>query len=517
MSATIATKTTRNALVLIVSSVFTRAILLLWQIGLTTALGPEVSGIYTTVQSLMAVSTAVVGFGLGIILIRDVAREPQKISQYWTSILFLQTVLGLLAYVMSVGAALLAGYSDIIVAYTAIGGLSLMIDIFGTMASDLLVAQERMTIKSVIEVGHIIIRVLSAAVFLRLGWGVMGVYIATLATGIIRSALFWAVHLTQGFHPSMPLDRALTWRLFWNAAPLAVASFFNLLYQHIDKLITTALLGEKSTGYIGPAFTISQGVIEVLNTTILISLFPYMSRQYVADEQGYGERVATLLRLMFVFSLPVAVTITLFAEPIVLLIFKAPFAPTIGVLRILIWFAFLTMIGNVLVQALQVQNRQRRVLWIRLVGLVINVIFTVAVLLAFRDPQGAALSAVVTQALVLGLLLLQFPEMISGRSEKRKSKPTLMGRLGQFPEFVSDIMPGIRYTVRISLMAVISGAVMLLFGRIHFIVGSFVGLLVYAALIWRGGLADTDRALVRQIIAVIPGTAWLRARIAGRL
>lgn len=495
-----ASKTTRNAFVLIIATIFSSGIQLVWQLALTTALGPELYGIYGTVVSLMAVSTAVVNFGLGIIFIRDVAREPHKMGQYWTARLFLQTVLGLIAYLMSVGAAVLAGYDDIILAYTAIGGLSLIIDIFGTITSDMLIAQERMTIRAAIEIGYIVVRILLSAVLLSLGWGLLGVYIATLATGVLRSVLLWFTHTSKGFWPEMPLNRALAWHMFRDSSPMAVAAFFNLLYQHIDKLITTALIGARSTGYLGPAFTISTGVIEVLNTTILTALFPMMSRQYVDDPRAFGRLLATLTRLMFVLTLPVAFTITLFAEPIVLMIFKAQYAPTIGVLRFLIWFTFLTMIGNVLVQAMQVQNRQQRVLWIRAGGLVVNIVFTTAALVITRDPQGAALSAAVSQALVLALLFLQFPELLFAPNQ-----PT---RLGLNPKLVQ----GGLYVGRVALVALITSAVMLLVGQIHFILGSLVGLVVYAGLILRWGLNDSDRALVWQIVGVLPGGAWLRER-----
>lgn len=491
-SAPAASKTTKNALVLIIASILSQGILFVWSIGLQTVLGPEMNGVYGTVLSLMAVSTAVVNFGLGVILIRDVAREPHRIGQYWTATLFLQTVLGLLAYILALGVALFAGYDDMILGYTAIGGLSLLIDIFGTMSSDLLIAQERMALKSAIEIGHIIMRVLLAAVFLALGWGLLGVYIATLITGVIRSVLFWSTHTLKGFWPTMPLDRALTWRLFRDASPLAIAAFFNLMYQHIDKLITTWRLGTENTGYLGPAFTISQGVITVLNTTILIALFPYMSRQFVNEPREYAGRVSTLLRLIFVLSLPIALTITLFAEPIILMIFKAQYAPTIGVLRILIWFTFLTMVGNVLVQAMQVQNRQRRVLWIRASGLAINAVLTTTVLTLFRDPQGAALSAVLSETLVLSLLFAQFRAM----------------------EW--DTRQGLLYVARVILIAIVTGIVMVVIGQVHFLVGIPIGLAVYAALIWSFGLFETDRALMRQILAIIPGYAWVQRRWAVR-
>lgn len=508
MASPAASKTTRNAVVLIIASVFSNGIQFIWQIALGASLGPEAYGVYGTVVSLMAVSTAVANFGLGVILIRDVSRHPDKIAQYWTARLFLQTILGLLAYIMSISAAILAGYDHIILAYTAIGGLSLLIDIFGTMTADLLIAQERMMLRSLIEVGSIILRVLMAAVFLAMGWGLIGVYIATLVTGVLRSILFWGAHTIKGFWPQMPLDRRLTWRFFWDAAPLAAAAFFNLLYQHIDKLITTALIGVRGTGYLGPAFIISSGVIEVLNMTILTALFPYMSRQYVTDPQEYSRRVSTLLRLMFVFSLPIALTITLFAEPIVLTIFKAQYAPTIGVLRFLIWFTFLTMIGNVLVQALQVQNRQRRVLWIRVGGLIVNVVFTTLVLVIYRDPQGAALSAALGQGLVLVLLFLQFPELIFTDPRKIREKAALE----RFQDVIVALRPALLYIGRIAVLSLATILVMILVGQLHFVLGIIVGLLVYGALIWWGGLADSDRVLVNQILAIMPGHAWLRAR-----
>lgn len=492
MSAPAATKTTRNALVLIIASVLSNGIQFIWQFALATALGPQGIGIYGTVLSLMGVSSAVAGFGLGPIFIRDVARDPQAISRYWTARLFLQTILGGLAYIMAVGAALLAGYDHLIVAYTAIGALSLLIDILGTITADLLIAQERMTLRAAIEIGCIVLRVLVAALFLSFGWGLIGVYIATLATGVLRTVLYWGAHTIKGFWPKMPLDRPLTWRFFWDSAPLAAAGFFNLLYQHIDKLITTALIGVIGTGYLGPAFTISMGVIEVLNTTVLTALFPYMARLYVDDRKAYDQLVATMTRLVFVISLPVSLTITLFAEPIVLMIFKEQFAPTIGVLRFLIWFTFLTMIGNVLVQAMQVQNQQKRVLWIRAGGLILNVIFTTGTLVLFRDAAGAALSAAIAQAFVLALLFTEFPGLMA------------------------HARTGTLYVGRIALIGAVTGAVMLAVGQIHFIAGIVIGLIVYTVLGWIWGLADDDRALMHQILAVIPGQAWLRTRLAAR-
>jgi O-antigen/teichoic acid export membrane protein len=167
-------------------------VLFAWQIVLANWLGPDDQGIYSTVLSLIGITAPIVNFGLGVILIRDVARHPEQIRRYWTAILFLQTLLALAAYGGAVGAALI-GYSNnpAIIAFTAIGGLSLIVDIFGSMGSDLLLAQERMTVTSAVDIVHILLRVGLAALALASGWGLIGVYLATLLTGIVRSIGRW--------------------------------------------------------------------------------------------------------------------------------------------------------------------------------------------------------------------------------------------------------------------------------------------------------------------------------------
>ncbi|NJN37169.1 MAG: hypothetical protein HC794_09125 [Nitrospiraceae bacterium] len=69
---------------------------------------------------------------------------------------------------------------------------------------------------------------------------------------------------------------------------------------------------------------------------------------------------------------------------------------------------------------------------------------------------------------------------------------------------------------RIALMGLAASAVMLLMGQIHFLIGIGGGLMVYAALVGWGGLTESDRRLVAQILSLMPGQAWLRARWAAR-
>ena len=111
--------------------------------------GPSEYGIYGTIGGMMVTAASVASFGMGLIVIRDVAREPQKAGKYWTSMLFAQTVLALLAYVGMNGFAV--GYSETLRGLAALAGINLFVDLFGTMGYELLIAREKMVRASLVE------------------------------------------------------------------------------------------------------------------------------------------------------------------------------------------------------------------------------------------------------------------------------------------------------------------------------------------------------------------------------
>ena len=98
-----------------IASVISKGALYIWQLVLSPWLGPSEYGIYGTVGGLMVNAAAIASFGMGLIVIRDVAREPSKAGKYWSAMLYLQTVLALVAYIAMNGVAI--GYSETVRAY----------------------------------------------------------------------------------------------------------------------------------------------------------------------------------------------------------------------------------------------------------------------------------------------------------------------------------------------------------------------------------------------------------------
>lgn len=479
-----ARRAARNAGAIAAARLISSAALFGWQLVLARMLGDADFGVYSTISALFTIGATLAAFGMGMMVIRDVARRPERAGDYLTVTLVAQTLLALGAYAGINGAASALGYSEAIRAFTALAGLSLFADTLGNMAYDQLLAQERMVTTSIIETAHVLIRIALALLMLALGFGLLGVYAATIVSGFGRAAVLWRVLWRSGVRPRFPLDRPLTRLLLINSAPLALSAFINITYTQIDRLMTTSLLTEADTGHLGAAFVIVYGVIELLSTTILVAIFPMMSRAYAGGEESGSRPVFRFLvdKLSFftlLAGLCLALIFTLFAADITVPLFGEDFRPSADVLRVLIWYCAATMVVNVFAQAMMVQNRQRQFLVIRTGGLIGKLALNL-LLLPLIGVIGAAFASLTAELLVLLVVGARF-----GAGE------TLLqpGRL-----------------LRLGLASALTLLAMYAVGLLHPFLGIAAGIVVYPlSVLGLRVLAGDDLDLLYRLIAAMPG------------
>ncbi len=482
-----ARRAARNAGAIAAASILSRGLQFLWQLILVPGLGSVSYGVYGAVMAFIQVGTALPAFGMGLIVIRDVARRPEQAGRYLTTTLFMQTLLAALTYIGLNAAAAIGGYSTEVRVFVAIAALNLIIDILGNMCNDLLLAREHMWATAAVTVGHVVVLIALAGLGLASGYGLFGVYLGTIVAGLLRTAALWLLALRLGIRPVFPLDRALARLLLISGAPLAFSAFLTLAYQQVDKLLTNRLLGDAETGYLTVAFIIIFGVVELLNTTILTALYPLMSRSYGDGQQPlFGLMVEKLAFFTLVICLPITLVISCFAAALTVPLFGEDFRPAADVLAVLIWYALIMMTGNMFQQGLLVQNRQRRVLFVRACGLVVNLTL-LFILLPAMGVVGAAVTSVCAEVLVLALWLRNF--RAAGWDFWR-------------------IVPRVS---RLAGVGMVSALVMLLLREWSPVVGIAAGLLTYGTgVLFVRVLGSDDWELLDRLLSTLPGGALLR-------
>jgi O-antigen/teichoic acid export membrane protein len=401
------------------------------------------------------------------------------------------------AYAGLLLAGLLLGYDDTLRRLLPLAGISLFIDVLGTMVHNQLLARDQMVIPSIIGVVHMFLLILLAGSAVMGGMGLPGLYWATITASSLRAIAYWLALIRAGVWTIWPLDRAIMARLLVNGAPLALNALMVTTYQHVDKIVMTAMIGEENTALLVAAFIIVTGMVELLNITVLVAVLPMMSRQHGAGEmEAFNFLVEKISFLTLVLSVPIAVVISVLASTLVGILFSPKYTSTTDVLQVLIWYGVLSMFTNVFGQVLMIQNRQVRLLLARVGGLAINVPLLL-LLLPRIGVTGAAVGSVVAETVVAMVLVSQW----GGAAE-------YLQRVG--PRLVRLAAAGLAmFGVMLILRAVsdnASGSASPMMPVLALLAGG----LVYGALIGLlGVIAPDDRGFIRQVLISMPGGAFV--------
>jgi O-antigen/teichoic acid export membrane protein len=375
------TRLLTNAAALGVSKAFGSGLLLMWQLALARGLGADAYGVYGTIGALMAVAAALPDLGMGTILVRDVARWPERGNRYLGTALSLQSVGAALAYGLVETAAFLLGYDLRLRALLFFVGANLLVDVVGTSGHNQLVAMERMVWTAAISVGHVVVLVGLGSIALLGGGDLWGIYLAIFAAGLARAAAYWIAVRKAGWRPGFRVDRGVARRLFTNGLPLGVAALTALAVLHADKLVTSAMIGPAATGQLTAAFVLVFGIVDLFGSPLLVAALPAMARAgQSADVRPPHAVFGEMLVVQPLIGIPAATLLAVYASNIVTLLFGGTYAAAAPVLSVMAWCIVTRMIEAALAQILTVQERQRVVLVARAAGLAINLSTTIVLL-----------------------------------------------------------------------------------------------------------------------------------------
>jgi O-antigen/teichoic acid export membrane protein len=484
----IAARVTRNAAAIAIATLLGRGFQFGWAVLLAALIGAEQYGIWGTIGAILATAAAVPEFGMGLIVLRDVARQPSEASRYLTATLAVQPLLAIGTHVALILLSLALPYETTFRLLLALAALSLTVDVIGNIGYNQLLAAERMVTTSVVSVIHISLQIVLAFVAVISGSGLVGVYLATISAGVLRAAMHSLALRRLGILPRLPVDRALIQRLFGEGWSIALSSFLAYAYQHLDKVLVFTFLGERAAGYLTAAFVIVSGVIELFSVTVFTALFPLMARMAKESPAAMRRAVDQFAFLSLVISLPVAIGIAALSRSLAALFFPS-FSGTASVLEILIWHTPLAMIGNAYAQMLLVEGRQRLLLVVRALGLAVNLTANL-LLLPTLNVIGAGVATFLAHAVMLALFL-------RARAMTRVERRLVLSRTARVFS-AGALMSALAFALRDSqpwLAALLSAS---LYG---------------AALLSLRALDATHWTLIRQVLSALPFFGKYLARL----
>ena len=474
----------QNSLFPLSSSLFNRLLDLGFFVVLLRALGPQGVGQYTGAIAYVGYFEVFVHFGLGTLLIREVARDATQCGRYFWNSLVLRIALWAaflpVLYLLVQPLAPTLGLTSASAAALALFVLGILPGQVSGSVSSVLIAFERNSIPAALAVFTNLVRVVLGLAVLGLGMpaelsiaGLAGVsVIVNLITMIALVWLTWRVVE----RPRWSFDVRFCWWMARESYPLMLNSLLNTIFFRVDVVILQAFAGPTVVGYYSTAYRFIDG-LNVISSNFVLAVFPIMSRQVFAPDKL--RRIVSLsVRVLLTLAFPICFGMFMFAEPLVLSVGGEEYLPhSAFALQALIWFLPLSFVNGLFQYVLIAVNRQKLVTVAFLIASSFNLVVNL-MLIPYYGYVAAATTTVLSEA----VLLIPFAWGVRTRVEL----PPLF-RLSWRPLLASLVMAMVLYPL-------------LEAGLVLILLGAGVYALALAALY---ALGAEERALARAAIAIV--------------
>jgi len=366
-------------------------------------LEPALLGAYTFAVALAALFRLLPAFSFDAMLTRELTQQPRRESLLVPNAAYVRLILAAAAYLGLAATLALGGYDDLTTKAGLIAGLVLPMVALDTFRNSLGI-RLRLGWTSIADALEGALT-LAGALLIAAGGGsvfaFLWLYVAAKAVNGLVLLLAARRLATLDFRPRrdawLPLLRA--------AAPLALATMLIAFYFRIDMILLARLKPAADVGQYGAAYKFLDTIL-LVPALVMAVLSPVIARSVVEEPQLLRRRYRRSLALMTTAALGIAVLGGMTATRVV------PALPGFGAyhgagraLAVLSLAAALSFLAAVVHATLIASHRQRRLIQIALVAIVVNVVLN-ATLIPPYSYMGAAWATVSTEVVVLALSFL---------------------------------------------------------------------------------------------------------------
>lgn len=473
---------------------------------LVGSLAPAEVGTYSLAALLVAQYLGTFSeFGLGVLLTREVARDPDAAPRLFGATLSLRLLLVLAGAVpvalLVIGGYALLGRLGLGEPLTAGGQaaiwvllLTLIPSAYSGAVTALYNASERMEVPALIEVVTAAISFLARISVLLLGWGVLGLAWSAVGVSSLTAVVFFMLQTKAFFRPSLSWDRAIIAPLVPLAFPLMLNNLLSAVFFRFDMFIVRGFGGARADALVQQYALPYQllNIALVLPPAVTFAVFPLLARRAAGERAAMADAQRRTLQLLLLVAFPLAMGMCVLSSDLVWIFARRNFAeylPSVTVLAILAWFLPLSFANGLLQYVLIAVNRQAAITRAFVIGAAVNLALNLAAIpaasLLLGRPEWGLYAASAITILSELVLYLVFRPLLAG-----EGLAPGVARLSWRPLLASLAMGAAMLALRWPLGAPIGTAAAIL-----------VAPPVYALALWLlGGVGAEERALARRIM-----------------
>ncbi len=199
------------------------------------------------------------------------------------------------------------------------------------------------------------------------------------------------------------ISKEMMKELLRDCVPYMISGVMISLYSQVDIIMIKHMMnGTDYVGYYSVAYTICN-LIAFIPQSISQSARPILMELKKEDNKSYNTRVTQTLSTIIWLAILYSVFITIFADVVIGILYGESFAPSSGVLKVLVWSTLFENLTRIRDMWFIGENESKYVAVLSFVGTIANVIVN-AILIPIMGIYGAAIATIGTQLIVTVVL-----------------------------------------------------------------------------------------------------------------
>lgn len=345
-------KIARNAFLLFSSQIIARLIGFFYFVFIARILGVSNFGIYVYTLSFVYNFIPLADFGLERLVLRDISRQPQEASRYFSKLLPLRLFVGVGAYISLLLLAFVLKQPLWQIGYLAIFGLSLIPFNITMFIVSFQNAREKMQYQALANTGIILLTAIGGGVFALCGFSLPYILLSYFLANLMMMLVFITKARSWNFSMKIKIDLTFIRKAVMQSWPFAVLLTLSVFYLRLSVISLGLFKSSISTGLYGSVFKFVEGAI-LLPQSVALALFPLSSRLFGKDKKKLSGLYLKGIVTLFIFSLPFSFVSILFPEIIINFAYGPEYlasAKAFSILGIALFLFFINALAGNIIQ-----------------------------------------------------------------------------------------------------------------------------------------------------------------------
>lgn len=213
-------------------------------------------------------------------------------------------------------------------------------------------------------------------------------------------------------------------RMLGKSRHYILSNMMIVVFAQTDRIMLKLMVGDTETGYYSAAVYCA-GLASFVFSAIIDSVRPIALKHKEESEKLFERDIVRLYSIIIYLALAYSLVMTVFALPVIKILYGADYIPAVYILQIVVWYCTASYLGGARDIWILAENKQKYLWRINALGAIINIGLN-TVLIPIWRADGAALASVITQFSINVLFTSIYkPTKRTGRLMFRGSNPKL--------------------------------------------------------------------------------------------